>query len=117
VGIFQKLQANDRAGSKCSEAYTQHDLINRLPLPWRFFLRETNIHGNLSLMPDDLPSLMSYFYSSQGLGVRTANALIYNIDQTTQEIINVKKGGGKGGNDYFGIFTVRHIMGAVRRHR
>lgn len=108
MGIFQKLQANDRAGSKCSEAYTQHDLINRLPLPWRFFLRETNIHGNLSLMPDDLPSLMSYFYSSQGLGVRTANALIYNIDQTTQEIINVKKGGGKGGNDYFGIFTVRH---------
>ncbi len=39
--------------------------------------------------------------------MRTANSLIYNIDQTTQEIINVQKGGGKGGNDYFGIFTVR----------
>ncbi len=62
----------------------------------------------LSLMPDDLPSLMSYFYSEQGLGVRTANSLIYNIDQKTQEIINVQKGGGKGGNDYSGIFTVRH---------
>jgi len=61
----------------------------------------------LSLMPDNLPSLMAYFYSRQGLGVRTANSLIYNIDQTTQEIINVRKGGGKGGNDYFGIFTVR----------
>lgn len=61
----------------------------------------------LALMPDDLPSLMAYFYSRQGLGIRTANALIFNIDQTTQEIINVQKGGGKGGSDYFGIFTIR----------
>ncbi|MEP7286794.1 MAG: Ig-like domain-containing protein [Chloroflexota bacterium] len=61
----------------------------------------------ISLMPDNLPSLMSYFYSRQGLGVRTANTLIYNIDQETQEIINIRKGGGKGGSDYFGIFTVR----------
>lgn len=61
----------------------------------------------LSLMPDNLPSLMSYFYYRQGLGVRTANALIFNVDQTTQEIINIHKGGGKGGDDYFGIFTIR----------
>jgi len=61
----------------------------------------------LSLLPDNLPSLMAYFYSRLGLGVRTANALIYNIDQQTQEIINVQKGGGKGGSDYFGVFTVR----------
>ncbi|MCC7209727.1 MAG: hypothetical protein IT323_20630, partial [Anaerolineae bacterium] len=61
----------------------------------------------LALLPDNLPSLMAYFYSRQGLGVRTANALIYNVDQTTQEIINVQKGGGKGGGDYFGIFTIR----------
>jgi alpha-2-macroglobulin len=61
----------------------------------------------LALMPDDLPSLMAYFYSRQGLGIRTANALIYSIDQKTREIINVQKGGGKGGNDYFGIFTIR----------
>ncbi len=61
----------------------------------------------LALLPDDLPSLMGYFYSRQGLGVRTANSLIFNIDQQTQEIINVKKGGGKGGDDYSGIFTIR----------
>ncbi len=61
----------------------------------------------LALLPDDLPSLMAYFYSRQGLGVRTANSLIFNIDQTTQEIINVQKGGGKGGTDYFGIFNIR----------
>jgi hypothetical protein len=61
----------------------------------------------IALMPDDLPSLMAYFYSRQGLGVRTANSLIFNIDQTTQEIINVQKGGGKGGSDYTGIFTLR----------
>ncbi|MCC7207023.1 MAG: Ig-like domain-containing protein, partial [Anaerolineae bacterium] len=30
----------------------------------------------LALLPDNLPSLMAYFYSRQGLGVRTANALI-----------------------------------------
>lgn len=61
----------------------------------------------IALLPDNLPSLMAYFYSRQGLGVRTANSLIYNIDQTTQEIINVQKGGGKGGDDYTGIFTIR----------
>jgi uncharacterized protein YfaS (alpha-2-macroglobulin family) len=61
----------------------------------------------LSLLPDDLPSLMDYFYSRQGLGVRSANSLIFSVDQKTQQIINVQKGGGKGGNDYFGVFTVR----------
>ena len=30
----------------------------------------------IALLPDNLPSLMSYFYSRQGLGVRTANSLI-----------------------------------------
>lgn len=63
--------------------------------------------ANLALLPDNLPSLMAYFYSRQGLGVLTGNPLIFSIDQQTQEIINVQKGGGKGGEDYFGIFTVR----------
>jgi uncharacterized protein YfaS (alpha-2-macroglobulin family) len=62
----------------------------------------------LSLMPEDTPDLLDYFYGEQRLSVRTANALINSVEQRTQEILNVIKGGGGGGSPFErGVIEVR----------
>jgi uncharacterized protein YfaS (alpha-2-macroglobulin family) len=60
----------------------------------------------LSLMPDTSTPILQHFYGQQSLTVRTANALILNVDQQTQEVLNVVKGGGGGGPEG-GILEVR----------
>ncbi|MCC7205991.1 MAG: Ig-like domain-containing protein [Anaerolineae bacterium] len=60
----------------------------------------------LSLLPDNTPPLLQWFYAQQGLGVRTGNSLVISVDQQTQEILNTVKGGGGGGPDS-GIFEIR----------
>ncbi|MCC6975234.1 MAG: Ig-like domain-containing protein [Anaerolineae bacterium] len=60
----------------------------------------------LSLMPDTSTPILSYFYSKQGLSIRTSSSLVISVDQQTQEILNTVKGGGGGGPEG-GIFEVR----------
>src|SRR5204863_4025846 len=60
----------------------------------------------LSLMPDQSTPILQHFYGPQRLAIRTSNALTLNVDQQTQQVLNVVKGGGGGGPEG-GILEVR----------
>lgn len=50
----------------------------------------------LSLLGPNSGPLLDFFYSEQGLGVRTSTPLTINTDQLTQETLDTVKGGGGG---------------------
>ena len=60
----------------------------------------------LSIADPNSGPMLSFFYGTQGLGVRTATPLTINTDQITQTVIDTIKGGGGGGGEG-GIFDIR----------
>lgn len=62
--------------------------------------------ASLSIADPNSGPILSYFYSQQGLAVRTSTILTINTDQLTQTVIDTIKGGG-GGFGEGGIFDIR----------
>ncbi len=60
----------------------------------------------LSIAEPNSGPILNFFYSAQGLGVRTATPLTINTDQIMQTVIDTIKGGGGGGGEG-GIFDIR----------
>ncbi len=63
----------------------------------------------LSMLPDTSTPILQHFYGQQSLSVRTVSSLTLSVDQQTQQILNVVKGGGGGGPEG-GIFEVRQLF-------
>lgn len=63
----------------------------------------------LSLAEPNSAPILTYYYSEQGLSVRTSTALTINTDQLTQTTLDTIKGGGGGGGGLgdMGIFEIR----------
>jgi alpha-2-macroglobulin len=62
--------------------------------------------ASLAIAPPNSTPMLGYFYGQQGLSVRTSTPLTINVDQLTQYVLDVIKGGGGGGGEG-GIFDVR----------
>ncbi|MBZ0287198.1 MAG: hypothetical protein K8I30_06255, partial [Anaerolineae bacterium] len=62
--------------------------------------------ASLAIADPNSPPILGFFYGQQGLGVRTSTPLTINVDQLTQYVLDVIKGGGGGGGEG-GIFDIR----------
>ena len=62
--------------------------------------------ASLAIADPNSPPILGYFYGQQGLAVRTSTPLTINVDQLTQYVLDVIKGGGGGGGEG-GIFDIR----------
>lgn len=63
--------------------------------------------ASLSIAPSNTPSILSYFYGLQGLGISTSSPLTINTDEITQTTLDTIKGGGGGGGGGGGVLEVR----------
>lgn len=50
-----------------------------------------------SLAAPNAPSILEAFYGERGLGVRTADSLVFSVDRTNVRVAEEAKGGGGGG--------------------
>ncbi len=75
------------------------------PVPAEVGIALTDL-ASLSIASPNQVDLLAFFFSKQGLGVRTSSILTINVDQLTQEVLDTIKGGG-GGFGEGGIFDVR----------
>lgn len=96
----------ERAGPQQTVTYTLRTTdYTGTPVPAEIGIGVTDL-ASLSIAAPNSGPLVSFFYGSQALSVRTSTPLTINTDELTQVTLDTIKGGGGGGGDE-GLLEIR----------